>query len=387
MNMRSILLVPVLAFALGACSPAEEGQPDRLVILDEGSVVTIDPDGANARTIATATDGTFFQPIWSPDRSLLAFSGLEAENQIYVARLDDGEVFSSPTGTFSFYFSWSPQNELAILHNSNLAPELILDTTSLRNESLADLVAVESGQPLYFSWNPNGGAFAAHIGVDRLLTNDLVGSTSLDIDPGAFAAPNWTSRGVLALNSDDPRQTLAFITPDGAATAIASIEGATNFVPNADGSRIAVQGLAEPSQFQSASLQALPTLPSNRLVVVNTDTGEFTRVTAAPAFAFFWSPQGDQLLVLDVVDGPRARWSVWTESGLEELVRFSPDPSFFTDVVPFFDQYAQSVSLWAPDGSAIAFAGTIDGESGIWVQPLDGEPALVHGGTWVSWAP
>jgi TolB protein len=292
-----------------------------------------------------------------------------------------------PTGTFSFYFSWSSQNELAILHNSNVAAELMLDTTSLQGDALADLVAVESGQPLYFSWNPNGGAFAAHIGADRLLTNDLADSTSLDLDPGAFAAPSWTSRGVLALDSGDPRQTLAFIAPDGAATAIASIRGTTNFVPNADGSRIAVQGLAEPSQFQSASLQALPTLPSNRLVVVNSDTGEFTGVTTSPVFAFFWSPQGDQLLVLDVVDGPQARWSVWSESGLEELVRFSPDPNFFTDVVPFFDQYAQSISLWSADGSTIAFAGTIDGQSGIWVQPLDGEPTLVHGGTWVSWAP
>ena len=90
---------------------------------------------------------------------------------------------------------------------------------------------------------------------------------------------------------------------------------------------------------------------------------------------------------LDIVAGPQARWSMWSESGTEELVRFTPEPRFITEFVPFFDQYAQSVSLWAPDGSAIAFPGVIDGNSGIWVQAIDGEPTRIHDGSWVSWAP
>ena len=90
---------------------------------------------------------------------------------------------------------------------------------------------------------------------------------------------------------------------------------------------------------------------------------------------------------MDIVPGPKARWSVWTTDGLESVVEFDPEPSFINEFVPFFDQYAQSVSLWAPDGSAFAFPGTIDGESGIWVQPTDGDATRIGDGTWVSWAP
>jgi hypothetical protein len=64
-----------------------------------------------------------------------------------------------------------------------------------------------------------------------------------------------------------------------------------------------------------------------------------------------------------------------------------PPVSFFRDVLQFFDQYAQSLELWAPDSSAVALAGAIDGESGIWVIPVDGsDPRLVSEGTWVAWS-
>ena len=387
MNMRSIFLVLVLAVAAAACSPADEAQPDRLVVLDQGAVVTIDPDGTNEQTIATATDGSFFQPIWSPDRSLIAFSGLETENQIYVARLDDGEVFSTPTGTFSFYFSWSSQNELAILHNSNVAPVLMLDTTSLGGAALVDLVAVESGQPLYFSWEPNGDAIAAHIGADRMLTTDPESPVPVEFAPGAFQAPAWTDRGILAVASDNPRQRLMLIEPDGDALSLASIEGAATFLPNHDGTLVAIQSVSTAEGFQSVAMQTLPRVPANRLVVLDTGTGEFDVVSTDPALAYFWSPADDQLLVLDVVDGPQARWSVWSDGMIEELVRFDPEPSWVAEFLPFFDQYAQSVSLWAPDGSAIAFPGSIEGRAGIWVQEITGEPVYLADGTWVSWAP
>jgi hypothetical protein len=43
--------------------------------------------------------------------------------------------------------------------------------------------------------------------------------------------------------------------------------------------------------------------------------------------------------------------------------------------------------MWAPDSTAIALAGMIDDEDGIWVQPIDGSEARrVSAGTWVAWS-
>jgi TolB protein len=383
--MRLVILSLALVTLLVACTTSSEALPDRLVILDQGNVITIDPDGANPESVADSAEGNFFQPIWSPDRSLIAFS-LESEDPaIYMARMADDAVFSLPTTTFPFYYSWSDQNDLAILHNDTSG--LRLDTTALDADSLTDLKLVETGQPLYYSWHPERSEFAAHIGSDRLVTSDLDESELIDLPPGVFPAPSWTERGILTLSAGDQRQDLLIVDRGQETINVATVDGPATFLPNHNASLIAVQSLGPEGNAQSASFQVTPRLPSNRLVVVDVDTGEFTTVTSAPVLAFFWSPVDDQLLVLDIVDGPQARWSVWTEAGSEELVRFTPEPRFVREFLPFFDQYAQSVSLWSPDGSAIAFPGAIGEQAGIWVQPVDGEAVFAHEGTWVAWAP
>ena len=56
-------------------------------------------------------------------------------------------------------------------------------------------------------------------------------------------------------------------------------------------------------------------------------------------------------------------------------------------MLQFAPQYALSLNFWAPDSSAIAFVGEIDGASGVWVQGIDGSaPQLVADGTWVAWS-
>jgi TolB protein len=58
--------------------------------------------------------------------------------------------------------------------------------------------------------------------------------------------------------------------------------------------------------------------------------------------------------------------------------------------LPFFEQYAQSMSPWSPDSRAFAYAGFNEqGEAGIWVQEArsDRAPVLVSDGEFVSWSP
>ena len=383
--MRIALTALAMALLLAACAAESEPSPQRLVITDGSEVATMNADGSDRQVVATADEGTFYQPIWSPDGSLIAFSQLATTPTINVVRVDDQAMFSTAADTFPFYFSWSTGNELALLRNDTSG--LRLDTTRFTDSGLSDIALVESGAPLYYSWRPQGGEMATHVGFDGFAVHDLNESTPLDLEPGIFQAPNWTERGIFAVAAGEPRQTLALTRPDGETQVIASLEGPSTFIPNRDGSLVAVQSLAEPGQFQSAAFQTLPRVAANRLVVINVDAGTTTTVTSDPVLAYFWSPSDNQLLLLDIVEGPAARWQVWEDGGLVELVRFTPSQRFITEVVPFFDQYAQSLSLWAPDGSAIAFTGTIEDQTGVWVAPIGAEPILVTDGDWVSWAP
>ncbi len=301
---------------------------------------------------------------------------------MFVADVGASAVYSIATDTFPFYFSWSSTNRVAILRNGEEG--LRLDTTSITNEALEELRTVETGQPLYFSWSPDGLELAAHTGIDRLVRSNLATSESLGIEPGIFQAPHWTSQGIVALEIATRDQQLTVVTSDGTSTPFATLSGSATFVVNHDGSKVAVQSIGPEQNGTSAAYQQIPRLSPNRLSVVDIESGEIQTVTTEPALAYFWSPSDDQLLVLP---GPTARWSIWTEEGLSEVVQFDPDPTFINQFVPFFDQYAQSASLWAPDGSAFAFPGAIDGESGIWVQPIDGSASRISDGTWVSWAP
>ena len=378
------MLAVALTVLLAACS-LSAGDDDRLVILDGGDVVVLDPDGGNPATVAISDGGAFFQPIWSPDGSLLAFSHNGAESIMYVADPLAATTYSIATDTFPFYFSWSADNRLAILRKGE--DGLRLDTTSVVDGSLADLQAVESGQPLYFAWSPDGLELAAHIGIDRLVRSDLTRSEPLGVEPGVFQAPRWTDKGIVAIERGIREQRLTMVTPDGTATPFATVVGSATFVVNHDATMVAIQSLSENQNGTSAAFQQMPRVAANRLTVLNIETGEQQIVTDQPVLAYFWSPIDDQLLVLDIAPGPKARWSVWTTAGLERVVEFDPEPGFVNEFVPFFDQYAQSVSLWAPDGSAFAFPGSIDGQAGIWVQPTEGAATRISDGTWVSWAP
>jgi TolB protein len=380
--MKATLIVAA-ALALAACTPANE-DTSRLAVVDNGQIVVMETDGSERIAITEDPGNFYFQPVWSPDASQLAFSLIGASPAILVAEADGTASYSSSTETFPFYFSWSSRSDLALLRNNGQG--LTLDLMSAAEDSLETPRQIESGQPLYFSWKPDGSRVVTHVGLDRLELNDFDSADALGPRPGSFQSPSWTEDGIIAVEQGLRDQRLVVVR-NGETTPVATVLGPTTLVATSDGSRIAVQSVSDSSNGLSVLYQSLPILPSNRVVVVNPTDGSHVTAAEGPALAYFWSADGEQLLILDIVPGPLARWSVWTDEGTREIVRFEPDPSFLRELVPFFDQYAQSISLWAPDGSAFAFPGTIEGDSGIWVQTIDGELDLVSSGSWVSWSP
>ena len=89
--------------------------------------------------------------------------------------------------------------------------------------------------------------------------------------------------------------------------------------------------------------------------------------------AFFWSPDGTKLLSLrpEVEERLLFRWNVWEDGSSFSTDRFVPSLELSRDYFQFFEQHAQSMTLWSPDGSAFVYAGqqAESGESGVWIQP------------------
>jgi TolB protein len=128
------------------------------------------------------------------------------------------------------------------------------------------------------------------------------------------------------------------------------------------------------------------------LYVMELENGATRELSSTPVMAFFWSPDGSKLAYL-VTDSSgdvlRLRWYVWDGTASTPYAAIVPSRTFLQSYLVFFDQYARSMSIWAPDSSAFAYA-AVDPVQGntIWVQALDEtEPQQVSRGVFVTWSP
>lgn len=363
--------------------------PGRLVVVDDSDqVVTIDPDGSDPVVLTEPTDEPF-QPTWSSDGSVVAYATRSTPSHVVLAEADGGGARRVPVDSPAFYLSWSPDDEqLAALRNG--AESVALDVVDLTQ---ADPVAseVDQGAPYWLSWDPQGDRLVAHVGTDRL---DVVGVdgeiASLGLAPGAFSVPDWTEAGVLAIGVEGGQQALVRIGPGGV-DVVAAVDGVASFSANPTGAEVAIQTFDPEGagDVVEAALPAQQPLPPNTLLVLDLETDELTVVSLQRALAFFWSPLGDQLLVLEAGEAERTvQWKLWDGETLRDGPVFEPSTGFVTEFLGFFDQYQRSMSLWAPDGSGFAFPGRVEGEDGIWLADAASLDATkVAEGSWVAWSP
>jgi hypothetical protein len=358
-----------------------------LVTIDaSGDLVIIDKSGAVIQSIEPPDGALYAQPIWASAETIVHAQVATENHRLEAVRLDGEEVWSVELDTPPFYYLAAPDSDgttVVSLRNKASGQGLVIERVS--GEAVPETVSGEA--PFYASWHPTDGRLASHVGDMRV---DVASASTETIDTNAsgFQAPLWLPSGLVTLRT---RGGDTYLTrwDDSSFDDIAIVRGAARFVGSHESIAIVTGGDIQTGGVQ-ASAQSLPTITSGVLTAIDLEQDSFTSVTSEPSPMFQWDPAGQQLLYVTFIDDPNPAlvWHVWRNGETTDFEPFVPEPTWFATVAPFFDQYAQSVSLWSHDGSAFAYPAVVDGEPRILVQHLDEpSPRDIASGTWVAWNP
>ena len=384
-------LILVVALVATACSPSDQAEQDGLLAIvdDLGDVVIVTADGdIVAETTDFAQGTTAFQPVWSGPSHVVYVEQMAGSGSLVVAEVGAGEQRRIEFPTLPFYIYPRPGGgasaDIVTLRTSatgGLAAEIVAD-----DASVAEL---DGDFPFFFGWTADGRVVAHS--EDAYLDEVHPDRLPVAADLGTFAAPGVRDNDIVYIRSAGSTSFLAVVSDDETVD-LATVSGPAHLVVGGDQVAIRSVGpVAVPGTGGVEVLaQSVPAVRPDALVVVGLDDGTLEIAADEGIVAFFWDPSARRLLYLDFAGAGSSElaWHVWEEGEVTDFHTFTPDPIWFATFVPFFDQYAQSMTLWSPDGTAFAFPGTVDGESGVWVQHLDREaPVRILAGSWVAWGP
>jgi TolB protein len=436
--MKRILFFTLGALLLAACLPRDVQVPQSplLSALErksgliayigaDGNVYVSDQGGGNLTQLTEdalipQNQGEpllYYQyPTWSRTGDEVAFvrlssDGEQAESKVLVADLVGdavNEVYSSEN-EHPIYLNWSPDNEDLTFISTNVSGEnIILQSVPAKG---GDRTVLDAGSPYYWSWAPDGNVMIVHAGgagdsVPRHLAfldvaSPAVTEQALDATPGSFQAPAWSPDGTriaFAGLSGDENQLIVTDAAGENPTSVGRFTEKTAFAWSSDSTRLAyIDGE-----------QALDAGTVGPLHVVNLETSEDI-VEDGNIIGFFWSPSGEEIayfillqtqpqgsssgdsgdstqttpqfaLALNVLDV--------TSGESRELFTYRPTQQFLS-VLPYFDQYHQSATIWSPDNNnlVLSFLGST-GNPGIAIVAASGnlEPRFLAEGYLAFWS-
>ena len=354
-------------------------------------------------------------PTWSRDGSQVAFVGLssdgeQAETRVIVANVDEDsveEVYTSES-EHPIYLNWSPNNENITFISTNVTGQNIL-LQSVPAQG-GERTVLDAASPYYWSWAPDGSVMIVHAGGAQAsvpphisfldVESSVVTEQAVDATPGAFQAPAWSPDGnriALARVADDENQIIVTDAAGENPKEVGTFTEKTAFAWSSDGSRLAyIDGV-----------QALDAGTIGSMHVVDMETSEEI-VQEEDIIGFFWSPSGEEIAYFILLQ-TQAEGSSSGESGeaaqspqfaltlkvldvtngeTRELFTYRPTPQFL-NVLPYFDQYHQSATIWSPDNNnlVLSFMNS-EGSPGIAIVAASGnlEPRLLAPGYLAFWS-
>jgi Tol biopolymer transport system component len=339
--------------------------PDRLIVLgDDGNLRSMAPDGTNVVPLTTdaGPDVQIDQPVASPDGASVAWVEIRSgQTSVVIASRTGQPLQTVPMGIVPFFLQWDPTST-NIAYLGNAAQGLGMGV--IRNAVTApEDVAIGGGSPFYLSWSPNGSELLVHVGATQLGVTGVNHQLRRVHDrPGRFQAPIWLADGRTVYDRVHGTEQQLIVADGRARHVLDTFTGSIAFDASPDGSRLAYRIDGSGSR--------------DGLYVQPVGGGKPTLVTHVGAPAFFWSPTGSDLLLLTVTgrgSSRRAVWRIWSGDRVRTATGpYQPSQTFSSEYLPFFDQYAQAFTPWAPDGSAF-----VDG----------GAPVRVSDGEFVLWSP
>lgn len=371
--------------------------PGQLAIGSGPDLKVARPDGGTEQEIdGPGTQGgvVAYQPVWSGDGTKLAWGRRRGPNQsIEVLAFDDEgqpeeeRLSSAAPPNPIYYLQWNGDDErLLSLRTPEDGDQVEFGVVTPGRP----LEPVATGQPFFLSWAPESNRVLAHVDGTTLR---LYGAGEAEQTIGAvsegFSAPVWVDEDRAVVAVDGFLSIVDVAT--GAVTPVVAAADPVRFVLSPDRTKVAYQTMGPNSGAMTVGW-AQGGL-SDGLRVLDLATNEIELVAPDGGLAWEWSPDSQRLAWLTPTGRDQFRWNFWgAESApvfTSSTQSFALTEKFGSTYLPFFAQYAQSVTGWSPDSSAFAFAVRNGVDEAILVQLVDvnASSVMVGEGDFVTWGP
>jgi TolB protein len=396
-----------------------------------GSIAIVGADGllslvdANGRpsALSPATDAALGFPAWSADGSRIAVVRNSNVNEILVfdaqhaaagQAVDPLVIFRNST-VDPFYLSWTPDDRVSFLADDPEGQSLRVAPAdgSAPLDGTGPGATIRSGHPFYFDWIERDRVLV-HIGTG---TDAFLGEIGLDGTPVAppLKAPGDFRSAVVSHDRSfvgyvragaDPSADVVVAARDGSSAHAMPVFGTAAVAFDPVGDTIASIGPTQPADARF-------TIPLGPLRLLDPASGKALTLVDGSVVSFWWSPDGTTIAALRVQ--PVATTASLTSSTAASSAVPSPAPGateirlLFVDVasgeirsqsvvlpgqlfvdqfMTYFDQYALSHRLWAPDSSSFLLP-VVDrgGATRVEVAFPSGDPPVMINGVVGFWSP
>jgi TolB protein len=386
------------------------------VVGNDGSLSVIDPTGRST-VLSPAGDSLLGFPVWSPNGSRIAAVRSDADNAILVfdaqpaatGQSVEPVVILRSSTIGPFYLSWTPDGRVSFLAEESgvLSLRVAPANGSAPLDGSGPGAKIRSGNPFYFDWIDRDRVLA-HVGTGSSAFLGEIGLDGASVSKALKAPGDFRS----AVVSRD-QKFISYVRAGAAGKAdvvIAARDGSNEHTMSVFGPAAVVfdpVGDTVASIGPSKGTNSPFAIPLGPIRLLDAKSGKIRTLLDGSVVSFWWSPDGATIAALRVqpvasvipaastVPSPAPQVNevrllfVDVASGeIRSQHVVQPGQLFIDQFLTYFDQYALSHRLWAPDSSSFLLP-VVDGDGTTRIAVLyrNGDPARTIDGAIGFWSP